>query len=154
MSYRSKYDVLHLKTFTADYNSLYLYIYRKKIVIDVEGYVKPLKWIEKRKKEREKDVIASRRVIKVALCMWMSLLIAGLDRCCIYNTGEGWINAYLMCKEARMQGQGCRTRAGGGRRRGGALGLFWGWRGGGSLNNQRLHFLFTQHQELFAFGMF
>lgn len=26
----------------------------------------------------------------------------GLDRCCIYNTGKGWINAYLMCKEAGM----------------------------------------------------
>lgn len=67
------------------------------------------------------------------------------DRCCIYNTGEGWINAYLMCKEARMLGQGCRTRAGGGRRWGRA---FRARRVGGSLNNQRLHFLFTQHQHL------
>lgn len=60
----------------------------------------------------------------------------GVDRYCIYNRGEGWINAYLMCKEAGMLGQGCSTRAAG------EVGEL---EDGGLLNNWRFHLLFTQH---------
>lgn len=82
---------------------------RKKTMNDEEQYVALLR---KSKKGRKRERCYSEYQSYQSGSMHVNESIdRGADRCCIYNTGESWINAYLMCKEPGIAGGGVQNEA-------------------------------------------
>lgn len=78
MNYGSEYPVCQEFVQLIASVSLYVYVYlcRDKRINDAEEYIMAVKQRGGERKVMWLRVAQSRRVIKVALCMWMSLLIA------------------------------------------------------------------------------